>query len=263
MNTTSKPNRLETIVSDIVSSVREVLIRHNVTFEEYRAGCNHLVKTGEAGELVMLADVFLNTTICEIEDTMIGGSTSTIEGPFYLEDAPFVDGSLKMHPDDSREPMIVRGSVTDTSGKPVPDAIVDVWHCDPNGLYGGFGIPNDMYRGKVRTNTAGQFELRSTIPVPYPLPQDGPTAKLLHRMGRHSWRPAHVHFKVKKAGYHTLVTQNYFEGGDYVLGSASDTGDCCDGVRPDLIKSDQREGVARVVENVFRIALEKGPVAAH
>src|SRR3954462_15845959 len=65
---------------------------------------------------------------------------------------------------------------------------------------------------------------------------------------RHSWRPAHVHFKVRANGFHTLITQSYFEGGDYV------DHDCCEGVHSALIHPDRREGGVRLIENDFKLA---------
>src|SRR3546814_20910306 len=73
------------------------------------------------------------------------------------------------------------------------------------------------------------------MPVPYQIPYEGPTGRLLGHLGSHTWRPAHVHFKVRKDGFELLTTQYYFEGGNWV------DDDCCHGVTPDLItRSDER-----------------------
>src|SRR3546814_10150632 len=67
-------------------------------------------------------------------------------------------------------------------------------------------------------------------------------------MGGHSWRPAHVHFKVRADGFHTLTTQSHFEQGEYV------DDDCCNGVRPIQIKPDVLENGEKVIENDFQLA---------
>jgi chlorocatechol 1,2-dioxygenase len=243
-------NRLETVVSAIVDGVRAAMIEHNVTFDEYRMGVKHLMETAATHETPLLIDVFLNTTICDIENRNFGGSTSTLEGPYYLDDAPFVEGQLKVYENDKGAPLLLRGSITDVSGKPIEDAIVDIWHSTPDGRYGGFhdNIPRDCYRGKLKTDSRGRYEVRTTLPVAYQIPHSGPTGALLEMMGRHSWRPAHVHYKVKKDGFHTLTTQAYFEGGEYV-GS-----DCCEGVYPDQIHKEVREDGVRVLQNDFSLA---------
>nr|CAF32818.1 chlorocatechol 1,2-dioxygenase [Sphingobium herbicidovorans] len=248
-------NRLEAVVADIVEGIRGALMKHDVTFDEYRQGIGYIMKTVEAGELPLMIDAFLNTTICQIENRNFGGSTSTLEGPYFLDDAPFVEGALKTYEDDRHEPLLLRGRVLDLAGAPVADAIIDVWHSTPDGHYGGFhnNIPRDFYRGKLRTDAAGGYEVRTTVPVAYKIPDQGPVGALLEAMGRHSWRPAHVHYKVRAPGFHTLTTQAYFEGGEYV------DSDCCEGVHSELIHADVRESGIKVIETDFELA----PALAH
>lgn len=169
-----------------------------------------------------------------------------------MPDAPIIPngGEVLTYEDDRNVPMIVRGTVRDLEGKPIAGAVVDIWHSTPDGYYGGIhnDIPADFYRGKVLTDAEGQYLVRSTLPVAYKIPDQGPTGALLVKMGRHSWRPAHVHFKVRADGFHTLTTQSYFEGGEYV------DDDCCTGVRNSQIKGDVREDGAKVIENDFQLA---------
>jgi chlorocatechol 1,2-dioxygenase len=243
-------NRIETVVSAIVDGVRAALSDHDVTFDEYRTGLRYLMENAASGELPLLVDVFFNTTICDIENCNFEGSTSTLEGPYYLDDAPFVTESLRIYEHDDGEPLLLKGRVTDTEGKPISGAIVDIWHSTPDGLYGGFhgDIPRDCYRGKLRTDANGDYEVSTTLPVAYQIPHSGPTGRLLEIMGRHSWRPAHVHYKVKSEGFHTLTTQAYFEGGEYV------DSDCCEGVFPDQIHSALRQDGRRILTNDFQLA---------
>jgi chlorocatechol 1,2-dioxygenase len=242
--------RLEAVVADIVEGIRGALTKHDVTFDEYRQGIGYIMKTVDQRELPLLIDVFLNTTICQIENRNFGGSLSTLEGPYFLEDAPFVDGKLKSYQDDRHEPLLLRGRVTDDASAPIAGAVIDVWHSTPDGHYGGFhnDIPRDFYRGKLRTDAGGRYQVSTTVPVAYKIPHKGPVGAMLEAMGRHSWRPAHVHFKVRADGFHTLTTQAYFEGGDYV------DSDCCEGVHSALIHADRREGDVRVIENNFKLA---------
>lgn len=247
-------NRVETVVTSIVEGIRNALTRNDVTFDEYRQGIKYLLGNAASGELPLLIDVFFNTTICDIENRTIGGSTSTLEGPYYLEDAPFVDGQLKLYQHDNGEPLILRGRVTDGDSRPVAGAVIDVWHSTPDGFYGGIhkDIPADCYRGKLISNADGRYEVRTTLPVPYQIPHEGPTGALLDSMGRHSWRPAHVHYKVRRDGFHPLTTQAYFEGGAYV------DSDSCQGVFQDNIKPEVRENGIRVVEYDFNLARAAG-----
>lgn len=58
---------------------------------------------------------------------------------------------------------------------------------------------------------------------------DGPVGRLLAALGRHPWRPAHVHFRVTATCYGDLVTQAYPAQGPYL------DDDTIGGVKDDLI----------------------------
>ena len=52
--------------------------------------------------------------------------------------------------------------------------------------------------------------------MPYTVPDDGPGGIMLRAMGRHPWRPAHIHFKVSADGYRDLVTELFPEDDRYI-----------------------------------------------
>src|SRR3546814_4055060 len=86
------------------------------------------------------------------------------------------------------------------------------------------------------------------MPVPYQIPYEGPTGRRLGHLGSHTWRPAHVHFKVRKDGFEPLTTQYYFEGGKWV------DDDCCHGVTPDLITPERSEEHTSELQSLMRIS---------
>jgi protocatechuate 3,4-dioxygenase beta subunit len=104
--------------------------------------------------------------------------------------------------------IVVSGVVRAASGEPLSDATLDVWQVTPNGLYDvqDPAIEPMSHRGVFRTGADGRFEVRSTVPVDYQIPTDGPVGKMLRATGRKSWRPAHTHFMVSRAGYKTVIT---------------------------------------------------------
>lgn len=243
-------NRLNDIVSSLVESVRKVLVEHRVTPEEFRAGIGYLVEAAEAKELPLLIDVFFNITVAEITNMDSAASPTELQGPYFREDAPLVTDEIATDPRVKGTPMLLRGKVTDTKGDPVAGAEVFIWQSTPDGKYSGFheGVPAGFYRGKVLSGPDGKYSVRSTLPVPYQIKNDGPVGALLEKMGRHSWRPAHVHYKVRKLGFKEVTTQAYFEGGEWV------GDDCCGGsVNPELIVPNRMVGDARLVEFDFRI----------
>lgn len=241
--------RVKDVVEAIVGAVQRVLDEKEVSESEYRNALHYLMKVAETGETALLCDVFFNSAVVATKARVSGGSTPAIEGPYYRDDAPLVEDRLKTYATDDHKPLLIHGTVKAVDGALVDNVTIDVWHSTPDGKYSGFhdGIPTDFYRGKLRVGKEGSFRVRTTMPVPYQIPDQGPTGALLETMGGHSWRPAHVHFKVKAPGYETLTTQYYFEGGDWV------TDDCCNGVDSSLISPDRVEEGSRVMNIDFVI----------
>ena len=54
----------------------------------------------------------------------------------------------------------------------------------------------------------------------YPIPDDGPVGKLLDRLGRHPYRPAHLHYIVDADGFEKLVTHIFDPDDDYIHSDA-------------------------------------------
>lgn len=86
---------------------------------------------------------------------------------------------------------------------------VDIWETDSKGFY-------DVQYGKsqeadnrcvLRSDRTGSFWFKAIVPVPYPIPNDGPMGKLLSIPGRHPYRPSHMHLMFDKQGFDTLITR--------------------------------------------------------
>jgi protocatechuate 3,4-dioxygenase beta subunit len=111
------------------------------------------------------------------------------------------------------ERIVVRGKVLDESGKPVPNALIEVWQANAGGRY---RHKNDSYLapldpnfggcGRCLTDSDGNYSFRTIKPGPYPWPNGG-----------NDWRPAHIHFSIfGQAFVQRLITQMYFEGDPHV-----------------------------------------------
>lgn len=68
----------------------------------------------------------------------------------------------------------------------------------PAGLYEQQDPNQQDYnlRGKFQTDENGEYAFYCLRPSAYPIPDDGPGAKLLTLMDRHHYRPAHIHLVV-------------------------------------------------------------------
>lgn len=107
------------------------------------------------------------------------------------------------------ERIVVSGRVIDEDGRPVRNALVEVWQCNAAGRYHHWrdrhDAPLDPHFhgfGKMLTDDDGHYRFVSIKPAPYP-------------WGNHSnaWRPAHIHFSLFGSVYaQRLITQMYFPG---------------------------------------------------
>jgi len=112
--------------------------------------------------------------------------------------------------------------VRSSNGEPLDDAVLEVWQVTPNGLYAvqDPSIEPISYRGTYRTGDDGYYEIRTTAPVDYQIPTDGPVGKMLQETGRSSWRPAHIHFMVSHPNYKTVITHVFDAGSPYLVTDA-------------------------------------------
>lgn len=187
-------------------------------------------------ETQLLSDILgLESLVDEITSKLLGSSgvdtPSAILGPFYRRDAPSLpNGSSIVHgltPDVPwydkaiETSVFIHGSVLSSSpdgATPLPGAVVDVWHTAPNGLYEqqDGSQPEMNLRGRFTTDASGRYSLYALRPVPYPIPEDGPSGKLLKLLDRHPFRPAHVHFVVTAPGHRPLTTQVFDRTDKYI-----------------------------------------------
>ena len=131
-------------------------------------------------------------------------TTTDILGPFYRPGAP-IRTNLR-HSNSSGEPIILKGKIYKEDGKTsVPNALVEIWHCDENQVYDNTSDEYN-YRGGQKANSNGEYEFKSILPVPYKADPNNDA----------SWRPAHIHMRISVPNQQDLITQIYFKDGKYV-----------------------------------------------
>jgi protocatechuate 3,4-dioxygenase beta subunit len=110
--------------------------------------------------------------------------------------------------DPAGAPLLCVCTVRDGHGAAIEGVKVDIWETDSTGHYDvqhpGREEPSE--RCVMRTDADGGFWFKGILPVSYPIPHDGPVGKLLEKLGRHCWRPAHMHFMFEKEGWDHLIT---------------------------------------------------------
>lgn len=117
------------------------------------------------------------------------------------------------------------------AGNPIPNVKIDVWETDSKGFYDVQYAERDGPDGRavLESDDNGDFWFKAIVPVPYPIPHDGPVGKLLRYLKRHAYRPSHMHFMFGKAGYDHLITSLYLRHDPY------ETTDAVFGVKETLL----------------------------
>ena len=186
-------------------------------------------------EFILLSDTMGVSMLVDLisNGKPAGATESTVFGPFYREGGPELPAGGNIAAGaEGGTPTIVTGRVLDMEGKPIVGAMLDVWQADPDGLYDSQRpeIGDELHmRGIFHTDAEGRYLIRTTRPVHYQIPTDGPVGKMLVATKRHPWRPAHIHFKVTAKGYAPLTT-HLFDNIDEYLDS-----DAVFGVKDSLI----------------------------
>ncbi|TMR94797.1 dioxygenase [Nonomuraea basaltis] len=219
--------RLREVMRGLVAHLHAFASDVRLTEEEWATAVSFLTRAGQISddrrqELILLSDVLgLSMLVVGINHEVSAAATaSTVVGPFFVENAPeFADGD-DISGGAAGEPCFYSGRILSATGAPIPDARIDVWHSDDDGNYDVQypELDGAQGRGRLRSGADGGYRFSSVLPVPYPIPHDGPVGELLDAAKRDSMRPAHVHFRVSAPGFATLTT-HVFVAGDPYLGS--------------------------------------------
>ncbi|MEZ5755103.1 MAG: intradiol ring-cleavage dioxygenase [Paracoccaceae bacterium] len=243
MGETTTP-RMAEVMSCLVRHLHAFAKEIHLTQAEWEAGIEFLTRTGqicsgERQEFILLSDVLgFSMLVDAINNRRPAGATeNTVFGPFHVEDAPIRAMGDNISLDGKGDPCLFEGKVLDLHGTPIEGACVDVWSDNADGFYDVQqpGIqPKWNNRGRFITGPDGAYAFRGIKPISYPIPDDGPVGKMLAQLGRHPYRPAHMHFLVTAPGFQKLVTHT-FVGDDAYLES-----DAVFGVKQTLIAPFER-----------------------
>jgi len=239
----SKSERFRQVVQSLVGHLHAFVKDVELTEEEWFRSIDFLTRTGhitdnKPPELILPSDVLgVSMLVIEINNKKPPEATaSTVFGPFFVENSPRFANGDDLANGASGEPCFIQGRVLSITGKPIPDARIDVWQADDQGFYDVQykELSQSRSRGHLYSDAEGRYYFWSVRPEAYPIPGDGPVGELLDTANRSHMRPAHVHFMIKAPGYKTLIT-HVFKEGDQYLGS-----DAVFGVKSSLITSFER-----------------------
>jgi hydroxyquinol 1,2-dioxygenase len=235
--------RLKQIMTSVVQHLHAFARDVQLSEEEWFQGIQFLTDVGhitddKRQEFILLSDTLgLSMLVTALNNRKPRGCTeSTVFGPFFVEDAPHYENGDDVGNGAKGEPCFVTGRVTGLEGEPIANARIDVWQADSDGFYDvQYAEAASAHgRGTLHSLADGSFHFRSITAESYPIPHDGPVGRMLAALGRHPWRPAHLHFMIDAPGYERLIT-HVFRSGDKYLDS-----DAVFGVRSSLIANWER-----------------------
>jgi hydroxyquinol 1,2-dioxygenase len=221
----AKDPRFKQVMTSLIKHLHAFVRETELTEAEWFRGIQFLTATGKKcddkrQEYILLSDTLgVSMLVDAINHRKPGGATeTTVLGPFYVSGAKDVPMWADIAGDAPGEPAYVFGRVLDVAGKPIAGATIDVWQTDGEGFYDVQRPDGDesYARGKFKTVADGRYGFRTVKPVSYPVPTDGPVGKMLLGMGRHPYRPAHVHAIVSAPGYEKVATHVFVEGDAYL-----------------------------------------------
>lgn len=224
INSNNPDARMKYILERLVTHLHDFARETRLSTKEWMAGINFLTKTGQIcsdvrQEFILLSDVLgLSLLVDSIDHPKPAGSTDgTVLGPFHTHEALDLSHGAEISHDQAGEPLLVLCTLKDVDGKPIEACKIDIWETDSTGHYDVQHPDHDGPDGRcvMRSDKDGVFWFKAIVPVPYPIPHDGPVGELLIKLYRHPWRPSHMHFMFEKSGFDHLITALYLRGDPY------------------------------------------------
>ncbi len=217
--------RFKFVMTALIRHLHDFVREVALTEAEWKTAIDFLTATGHTcddkrQEFILLSDTLgVSMLVDAINHRMPAGTTeTTVLGPFHVAGAPELPLGSDIAVGHPGIATYCHGRISDANGKPLAGVQLDVWQTDHEGFYDVQRPEQGLMRlrGRFRSDADGRYLFRTIKPVSYPIPTDGPVGKMLLLMGRHPYRPAHIHFILSAPGYQPVVTHLFAEGDTYL-----------------------------------------------
>ena len=103
--------RVDLLAREVLEAVHQTIRRHKVSYDEYNALKSWLINIGQDGEWPLFLDVWVEHVVEEVANEDRQGSKGTIEGPYYVPDAPrgSAEMTLPMRENEAGTPLLFGG----------------------------------------------------------------------------------------------------------------------------------------------------------
>ena len=199
-------------------------VRENkVTQDEWGAAIDALTRAmkftdDKRNEYILFSDLLGVSSLVDMVNAATTGTPSSVLGPFHIEGAPELANGGDLWNGQVGEPLVVSGRIVDAQGAPAAGTVLATWQNSGNGLYAQQD-PNQSptnYHARLTVAPDGTFAFSTVRPLSYTVPDDGPAGDMLRVLGRHAWRPAHLHMIIKAPGHRPLITEFFPEDDKYL-----------------------------------------------
>jgi protocatechuate 3,4-dioxygenase beta subunit len=223
----TEQERLMEIWHRSVAALCRVVTDMKITENELHTAGRYFNRLGQSGMFPSLLDVAFAMTSIDATRADVGGTRPNLEGPYYMHNSPHrTNGDLFDRSPPINAPIVtISGRVIDAeTGKGIPNAEIDFWQADHDGIYDREGF---YLRGIVKTTEDGSYTVRTIVPNDYSEHDHDPIGELFRALGQSNHRSAHIHLKIFIDGTEQLMTQLFMPTSktldkDYVVGAVSD-----------------------------------------
>jgi hydroxyquinol 1,2-dioxygenase len=210
---------LVSLAGHLHSFVRE----NKLTQAEWGAAIDALTRAmkftdDKRNEYILFSDLLGVSSLVDMVNAAKTGTPSSVLGPFHIEGAPELPNGGDLWKNQVGEPLVVSGRIVDAKDRPAKGTVLALWQNSGNGMYAQQDPQQSPtnYHARLKVADDGTFAFSTVRPVSYTVPDDGPAGDMLRALGRHAWRPVHLHMIIQAPGRTPLITEFFPDDDKYL-----------------------------------------------
>ena len=215
--------RTRDLLVSLAGHLHSFVCDNQVTQAEWGAAIDALTRAvkftdDKRNEYILFSDLLGVSSLVDMVNAATSGTPSSVLGPFHIEGAPELKNGGDLWQGQVGEPLVVSGKVSDAKGQPAKGAVLALWQNSGNGMYAQQDPKQNPtnYHARLTVAPDGTFAFSTVRPVSYTVPDDGPAGDMLRALGRHAWRPAHLHMIIHAPGHKPLITEFFPDDDQYL-----------------------------------------------